>query len=398
MRRGLPGAMWCTRNDHLSAPRVCDSHVATQPDLNGTDQEPEAQSPSASGAVSVSDCLEPLSAVSMFETELLDLTIQTRDHGGDLDRAIQTYGAGPWLDLSTGINARPYPVPNMPNTVWSALPTRSDIKSLEPTAKAASGTEACVVALAGAQAAIQLIPRLVDSGRACIVGPTYNEHGAALKAQGWTVEMIQNAANGAGADLVTVVNPNNPDGRVWDNATLLELADQVGVLVIDESFIDCTHQPSLATQMDDARDDIIVLRSFGKFYGLAGIRLGFVITGAKTAQRLRELAGPWSVNGPAIAIGHAALRDKAWQTATRDRLEKDAQRLDDLASVHGLRLVGGTPLFRTYNAEDAFKVQAALAKKHMWTRVFPYSQTWIRFGLPGTESDWTRLQNALAFA
>ena len=150
--------------------------------------------------------------------------------------------------------------------------------------------------------------------------------------------------------------------------------------------------------MDDASGGIIVLRAFGKFYGLAGVRRGCVITGAKTAQRLRELAGPWSVNGPAMAIGHAALRDRAWQTATRDRLEKDAQRLDNLAFAHGLQLVGGTPLFRTYDAENAFKLQDALAKKHIWTRVFPYSQTWIRFGLPGTESDWTRLQNALAFA
>ena len=318
-----------------------------------------------------------------------------RDHGGDLDRAIQKYGTGDWLDLSTGINSRPYPVPDIPMRAWSALPTSTDRQTLETAAARNYNTSANVVALAGAQAAIQLVPRLRQPGHACIIGPTYNEHAAALRAQGWRVTVIGHPSEGVGADLVTVVNPNNPDGRHWRPEELLDLREHVGLLVVDESFADTEAGISLAPFIDINEQKIIVLRSFGKFYGLAGLRLGFALTGTHFADCLRNLAGPWAVSGQAIAIGQRALADTNWQKETRDRLHKEAQRLDELAHKSGWTLVGGTALFRTYDTPNAVQAQEKLARNHVWSRIFPYSENWLRLGLPGTETGWAQLERAL---
>lgn len=321
---------------------------------------------------------------------------QNRNHGGDLDRAIRTYGPGAWLDLSTGINPLAYPVMDMDQTVWSRLPTRSEIGALESAAADAYSSTEAVVALAGAQAAIQLVPRLRNSGRACVVDPTYNEHAGALRAQGWRVEMVTNSKEARGADLLTVVNPNNPDGRVWKPTELLQISEQVGLLVVDESFVDCTPEVSLAPHLSEGHENVVVLRSFGKFFGLAGVRLGFAIASEPLASTIRAFAGPWAVSGPAIAIGRKALSDTTWQVEMRQQLLEASARLDSLANDLGWRLVGGTPLFRTYETPDAQDAQHRLAHGKVWSRRFPYSQSWVRLGLPGTAKDWDQLEMAVS--
>lgn len=318
-----------------------------------------------------------------------------RDHGGDLDRAMREYGVGDWLDLSTGINPVPYRVRDLPDHAWTRLPTRTEIAALETVAAQLYETPASVVALGGAQAAIQLVPRLLQPGRACAVGPTYNEHAAALHAQGWDVSIVTDLADGAGADLLTVVNPNNPDGRAWSPEALLEMRDKVGLLIVDESFADTEVGLSVAPTIDLDENRVVVLRSFGKFFGLAGLRLGFAITGAARADQFRALAGPWAVSGPAIAVGRTALADLAWHAETRHRLMGDAAVLDNLTKQAGWHLVGGTPLFRTYETPNARAVQTLLAQQHIWSRIFPYSETWVRLGLPGTEAGWAQLANAI---
>lgn len=309
---------------------------------------------------------------------------------------MRIFGPGGWVDLSTGINPCPYAVPELPEHAWSVLPTRTDLETLETAAARAYDSQAAVVALAGAQAAIQLVPRLIQPGRACVVGPTYNEHAAALQAQGWVVETISEPAQGAGADLVTVVNPNNPDGRRWAPEALASLQDKVGLLVVDESFADTEPHTSMAPRISMEQANTVVLRSFGKFYGLAGLRLGFAITGKALAIELRALAGPWAVSGPAIAVGVAAVGDTTWQSETRQRLARDAARLDALATRAGWRLVGGTDLFRTYDTPDAAAIQTQLAQHRVWSRIFPYSERWIRLGLPGTDADWAQVEHAMA--
>lgn len=317
----------------------------------------------------------------------------TRDHGGNLDAARAEYGGSDWIDLSTGINRRAWPLPAIPAEAWTALPTDSARRALVEAAAEAYGVAAeCLLPLAGAQAAIQLYPRLLSPGVARVLCPTYNEHAASLQAQGWPVEPVEGLRGLVGADLAVVVNPNNPDGRCWTPEALEGLAKKVGLLVVDESFADPQPELSVAASVSER---LIVLRSFGKFYGLAGARLGFVLAAPALLDRLREMAGPWSVSGPALEIGTRALRDRNWQQETTRRLAEDAERLDRLAARAGWALVGGTPLFRTYATPDAEAAQTHLARRAIWTRRFPYSRTWLRLGLPDG-GDWGRVEQAFS--
>jgi cobalamin biosynthetic protein CobC len=198
-----------------------------------------------------------------------------------------------------------------------------------------------------------------------------------------------------GADIAVVVNPNNPDGRRWPPEALAALAARVGRLVVDESFADADPGLSLAPRLAELGERVVILRSFGKFYGLAGARLGFALAGPLTAARLRALAGPWAVGGPAIAIGLAAYADSAWQNETSARLHADSARLHALLASAGWPTVGATALFVTAETGDARAAQSRLARARIWTRAFPYSAGWLRLGLPGTPSEWDRLTAAL---
>lgn len=320
---------------------------------------------------------------------------QSRDHGGDIDRARAVYGKGDWIDLSTGINSVPYTMPVIPPRALTSLPTAEDVTALEGAAAATYRTERGVLALAGAQAAIQLIPRLRPAGRAAVLSPSYNEHAASLSEQGWEVTEAPDLSAMKGADLAVLVNPNNPDGRRWNPEALIPLVAHVGLLVIDESFADPHPEVSMCPHLPSLGETALVLRSFGKFYGLAGLRLGFALGGPQTLARLRALAGPWAISGPAIVAGRSALSDRAWQAATTARLIREAARLDALAGAAGWQLVGGTALFRTYETGGAAAAQERLARAHIWTRAFPYSRCWLRLGLPGTEAHWRRLEAAL---
>lgn len=318
-----------------------------------------------------------------------------KDHGGNLDVAMARYGAGDWIDLSTGINRRTYPMPEMPPSVWTALPTATVKAGLLTAARNAWGVAKTThgVALAGAQAAIQMVPFLRPVGQARVLSPTYNEHAAAVRVQGWEVVECKEPGSLAGADLAVVVNPNNPDGRSFAPDALLNLAGQVGLLVVDESFADTNPELSLLPQA--LPPNLLVLRSFGKFYGLAGLRLGFAFGAEALIDKLVALSGPWPVSGAAIHAGMAALADAAWADAMRVQLAKDARRADALALRYGWALVGGTPLFRLYETPDAMAAQDHLARHQIWSRIFPWSPTWIRLGLPGTEAEWNRLSAAL---
>ena len=320
----------------------------------------------------------------------------TRDHGGNLDAAIRAWGgaAADWIDLSTGINRVPWPLPALDDADWRNLPTRAAIASLHEAARAAWGVSGAILATSGAQGAIQMVPRLGPPGRARVLSPTYNEHAAALRAAGWQVEDVPGLAALAGADLAVVVNPNNPDGRRFAPADLLALAGQVGRLVVDESFAD--PQPAWSLAGQTGREGLLVLRSFGKFYGLAGLRLGFVLGSRPDIAALADMAGPWPVSGPAIAIGRAALADRAWAEATTARLTAEAARLDALAEGAGWKPLGGCELFRLYDTPDARAAQDRLARARMWSRIFPWSGRWLRLGLPGGDAEWARLAAALA--
>lgn len=306
-----------------------------------------------------------------------------RDHGGDLDAAVARFGGvrADWLDLSTGINPVPYPLPEVSAAAWAALPDRNAQTDLLVAARQFWGVPAGagIVAAPGASALIAQIPRLAPFGRVRIPGPTYNEHAAAFAAGGWA------QVDGA-AEAQVIVHPNNPDGRLWHEGH----AD-TALRVIDESFCDVIPEASFVPQ--SAAPGTVILKSFGKFWGLAGLRLGFAIGAPDLCTRLGAMLGPWAVAGPALEIGAAALRDIAWANETRARLAEDAARLDGVMAAKGVALVGGTDLFRLYDAGDAQAMQARLAEARIWSRIFPYSDGWIRLGLPPAHG-WDRLEAA----
>jgi cobalamin biosynthesis protein CobC len=318
------------------------------------------------------------------------------EHGGNLDLALQHFGGRleDWIDLSTGINRQPYPLPPLSPRHWSALPSRSEIDSLHEAARLAYRTHAPVVALAGAQAAIQLLPLLSPPGGARILAPSYNEYASVLRAAGWDVTEVADLNSLAGADLAVVVNPNNPDGRRHEPDKLLALLPDVGRLVVDESFVDAAPELSLVPQA--GQTGLLILRSFGKFYGLAGVRLGFALGSAADIDTLAALGGPWPVSGAAIEIGRRALLDREWAIKTSVRLDRDSRRLDALIQSQGWTLVGGTALFRLYDTGVARATQARLATAHIWSRIFGERPGWLRLGLPGDETEWARLAAALA--
>lgn len=317
----------------------------------------------------------------------------TRDHGGNIDGAIARFGGTDWIDLSTGINRAPYPLPTLRPENWTMLPTQSAKAALLKVAQNTYQTAAPILAVAGAQAAIQMIPRLGKPGRARILGPTYNEHAAALRAAGWRVEEVSRFNQLPGADLAVVVNPNNPDGKSYPPEEILALAAQVGRLVVDESFAD--PRPELSVAAQAGQGGLIVLRSFGKFYGLAGLRLGFVLGSAAEIEALSDMAGPWPVSGAALQIGQIALADSHWANETTQRLRAEALQADTLADRLGWSLVGGCELFRTYETPDAETAQIRLAGQQIWSRIFPWSNRWLRLGLPAGAPEWARLTAAM---
>ncbi|QHQ33966.1 threonine-phosphate decarboxylase CobD [Algicella marina] len=320
----------------------------------------------------------------------------SRDHGGNLGAAIARYGgqAENWIDLSTGINRQPYPLPAIPAHAWQALPTAEASSALVAAARAAYRTDAALLPLAGAQAAIQLLPRLRPPGTVHVLEPTYNEHAASFRAAGWTVRSVATPAALPGADAAVIVNPNNPDGRLLDAGEILALSRDIPLLIVDESFMDPTPKSSIAPHL--GTPGLIALRSFGKFYGLAGLRLGFAAGAQADIAALSAAAGPWAASGPALHVGRMALLDTKWQQATSRRLHTETRRLDALAEAAGWRSVGGTALFRLYQTPGAEMAQSSLARSAIWSRIFPYSESWLRLGLPGSAAEWSRLTAALA--
>ncbi len=314
---------------------------------------------------------------------------ESRDHGGGLDAAVAQYGGAraDWLDLSTGINPVPYPVGEIAPEAWTALPDHAATERLIAAARTfwdvPDGAE--IVLAPGASALIARLPALIPGEDGVYIRPpTYNEHAAAFRAAGF--EVVAQADAEVGAQVF--VHPNNPDGRLADPLTALRRK----LTIIDESFCDVMPKASLTPLA--ATSGTVVLKSFGKFWGLAGLRLGFAICAPDLAVKLRELLGPWPVAGPALQIGARALEDRDWAAATRVRLKSDATRLDELMTGTGARVVGGTDLFRPYDTYDAAAWQRRLAEHHIWSRIFPYSKTWLRLGLPGPEG-WDRLEAAL---
>ncbi len=317
-----------------------------------------------------------------------------REHGGGLDAAIALYGGdrGEWVDLSTGINPRPYPIPHLPPEAFTALPDLGARNALEAAARAfwMVPDEAAVLAAPGASALIANMPRLSAPARVRIAERTYNEHEAAFRAAGWDIVRAEPEGTPK-AEARVVVHPNNPTGIMWSGE---DEAGARALTVIDESFCDVilgnTRVPDWA-----ARPGVVILKSLGKFWGLAGLRLGFAIGDPALIDRLAEMLGPWPVSGVAQHVGRVALEDMEWANRARQILTVEVARMDALVQARGAELIGGTALFRLYQVDDAARWQEKLARGKVWSRTFSYAPTWLRLGLP-PQDRWDQFEAALA--
>lgn len=294
-------------------------------------------------------------------------------------------------------------MPDLDPEVWCRLPDAAAIADLEATAAAAYGVadQACVAATPGTQAAIQMLPRLLAGASVGILGFTYQEHARAWREAGRRTLVVDRLEDLAAFDVGLLVNPNNPDGRLLAPAEIAATARRMaaagGRLIVDEAFVDVMGAgTSLAPSLPVG--GAVVLRSFGKTWGLAGVRLGFCLADRETAAAIRRAFGPWAVSGPAIAVGGAALADRAWLAGTVDRLHRDAARLDTALAAAGCRVLGGTPLFRLAAHPQATVFADRLAAAGIHVRRFPHDPTLLRFGLPGDAVAWDRVGRAIRAA
>jgi len=326
------------------------------------------------------------------------LTTATR-HGGGLMKAAAAFpdAPRPWLDLSTGINPEPWRGPRAAEAELNRLPDLGALVALEAAAAAAFGAVSDrTAATAGAEAAIRLLPLLLGVRSVEIVGPTYGAHAEAWRAAGVATRLIAaDQAEASQAGVLVIVNPNNPDGRLTRRADLAAMARARSAagrwLVVDESFIECAPNNSVS---DLAEPGLIVLRSFGKFYGLAGVRLGFMLAAPDLVLRLRALLGDWPVGADALTMGRGAYADLNWRARTERALAERADRLDDLLAGAGFQIVGGTSLFRMTRTPYAARWFQHLCEAGILTRPFDHTPDGLRFGVP-TERDFPRLQRAL---
>jgi cobalamin biosynthetic protein CobC len=329
------------------------------------------------------------------------------EHGGALDRAMERFGGAidDWIDLSTGINPEVFPLPPIGPEIWNRLPGEKLLASALGAARDyyGIGIEAGILAAPGTQALIQLMPDLATKGEAAIVGPTYQEHERSFLQAGWMVTNCRNVDDiRQSAKVAIVVNPNNPDGRVIAPDILLDLAKQLdgkgGFLIVDEAFADSHAEVSIAAHA--GMNGLIVLKSFGKFFGLGGLRLGFALTTRDIAQTLKLRLGPWAASGPALAIAAHAFSEHELLDSYMARLSARRVLLRDVLADAGLVEIGGTMLFSLVQSRQAHLLHEELCKQHVLTRKFGYAPQWLRFGLPLDENAADilrqRLGNALS--
>ena len=319
-------------------------------------------------------------------------------HGGRLLEAAKQYQipVAEWLDLSTGINPNGYPIPDIPNSIWQRLPEDQDelISAAEYYYQSSS-----VLAVAGSQAAIQSLPLLRASGTTGIITPSYAEHAYAWEKAGHKI--ISMPASGVDQyihllDTLILVNPNNPSAETFSQDQCLSwleaLNKKQGWLIIDEAFIDAT--PELSLSNLSPSKGLIILRSVGKFFGLAGLRTGFVLAEHSILNSLNELLGPWALSNPSRFVSTRALQDTEWQKETRQNLQLQGQCLNRLLKQYQLKPTGSNHLFQWVQTDQAIYIHELLAIQAVFTRLFKHPAS-LRFGLPANEAAWQHLESAL---
>lgn len=322
-------------------------------------------------------------------------------HGGDLSEAIAKHGgdASQWLDLSTGISPFSLPLPELSNKTWRRLPEAADVRRVCEQAMQYYGGSVLPLAVPGTQAAIQLLPFLrPDAGEVAIVSPTYGEYAKSYQRAGIEVDSVAtlDAAADTRAGIVVLANPNNPDGRetMRDDVFGFVRAQRHRLVIVDEAFADLRRDLSMvgAAGMEP---NLVVMRSFGKFFGLAGLRLGFVFAESGHNRILADRLGPWSVSGPALAIAEHAFSRMDLVSELRDSIEKAHGQTRSALNMAGLSIVGETPLFFCCEVGDGAAVREALASHQVLARSFEHSPSLVRIGLVPDDLSAVRLRETL---
>jgi cobalamin biosynthesis protein CobC len=336
-------------------------------------------------------------------SELRARVLAAESHGGNLAEARRLFPQAPepWLDLSAAASPFAYPFGDLAPKVLARLPEAAHIRRLEIAATEFYGAaNAAWVAAPGTQALIQWLPQILRARQVGVLGFTYSEHTRAWRDAGANVRICEKLDELADMDVGVVVNPNNPDGRLVPAADLANLAARLskrgGFLVVDEAFIDfLPREASLVSARPS--EGAILLRSFGKTFGLPGLRLGFAVAAPEFCAKLRAALGPWPVSGAAIAIGCKAFADRAWFAAIRVCLAADIAKLDAILATAGFASVGGTPLFRLVSHPEAAAMFERLGRAGIWVRRFAERPEWLRFSIPTNSTDLSRLVEALRF-
>jgi cobalamin biosynthesis protein CobC len=323
-------------------------------------------------------------------------------HGGNRSAFARQFpnATEPFVDLSTGINPFAYPLPAFPQTALTLLPQEKDLKMLKSVAAQYFNAPSLdyVLPVAGTQGVIAPLLRMLGGGKLAIRGPTYSGYARAAQMEGMEALACTNLDELENMLVAVVANPNNPDGRLYDGDEIRSLAERMArngrTLIVDEAFMDAKEgKGSAVAAVKDV--PLVVLRSFGKFFGLAGIRLGFVIAQPAFVSVLEERSGPWAVSGPALFAGITALQDQEWVAQAKLRLQNDGARLKNMLEDAGCLIIGGTNLFCLVERPDAAALYRHLGERGIMVRAFAESPQWLRFGLPGVEAEWERLKQAM---
>jgi cobalamin biosynthetic protein CobC len=334
-------------------------------------------------------------------------------HGGQLIEIAKQYEIplDEWIDLSTGINPNGYPANGIPESVWNRLPENND-KLVETAAQYYQCHTNSLLPVSGTQFAIQVIPGLFSQSTIGLIQPGYYEHAKHWKKHNHTIVSFEhNPENDAETnlalinqinkkihelDVLLIINPNNPTGLIFSKQQLLQwqeiLLKQNSYLIVDEAFMDSNTCNSLISSI--SRPNLIILRSTGKFFGLAGIRLGFVFSNQSILNKISELQGPWPISGPSRWLAQKALADAQWQKETLVEIQKNSRRLQSLLSIHHLKPNGGTDLYQWIKTSYATKIYHHLNKHGILTRLFSDPSS-LRVGLPKNEIEWQKLELAL---
>ena len=333
-------------------------------------------------------------------------------HGGQLNVYAQHYGISQalWLDLSTGINPGGYFKSDVPDNVLRDLPHDDD--GLQQAASDYYGSDALLM-VPGSSWAIQNLPQVLLKHRPSInkvllpqLG--YSEHQQAWLASGVMAEFYSGTPSAAQlktCDVCVLINPNNPSTHLLSKDTVLNIAQQLqqhsAWLIVDEAFLDTRPCNSVTGENEE---NTIVLRSLGKFFGLAGLRVGSVIACDSILTHLNSLLPPWALSHPARFIAKHALQDTVWIQQTRLRLQQQANKLAELCE----QVLGGqggdawrilqTDFFVTVLCESkkmTLECHHQLCEQGIYTRLLDH-QCGIRIGLPSDRSqDWQRLEQGL---